>query len=81
MSATKLHTHTKQQANLYFFYMLIFNFWIATWKTNDHDNVGKIRDRMQRTDIGKYSFVNRTIRTGSNYLQVVRNFPLQTETF
>ena len=26
------------------------------------DHVGKIRDRKQRTDIGKYSFVNRTIK-------------------
>jgi len=26
-------------------------------------------DRNQRTDIGKYSFVNRTIKTGTNYLQ------------
>jgi hypothetical protein len=26
------------------------------------DHVRKIRDRKQRTDIGKYSFVNRTIK-------------------
>ena len=26
------------------------------------DHVRKIRDRRQRTDIGKYSFVNRTIK-------------------
>ena len=26
------------------------------------DHVGKIRDRKQRTDIGKYSFVNGTIK-------------------
>jgi hypothetical protein len=28
----------------------------------DYDHVRKIRSRRQRTDIGKYSFVNRTIR-------------------
>jgi hypothetical protein len=27
---------------------------------NDHDKVRKIRDGKQRTDIGKYSFVNMT---------------------
>jgi len=30
------------------------------------DHVRKIRDRKQRTDIGKYTFVNRTIKTGTN---------------
>jgi len=25
---------------------------------------------MQRTDIGKYSFVHRTIKTGNNYLKM-----------
>jgi len=34
------------------------------------DRVWKIRDRKQRTDIGKHSFVNRTIN--------VRDFPLST---
>ena len=29
------------------------------------DRVRKIRDRKQRTDIGKYSFVNRTIENGN----------------
>ena len=29
----------------------------------------KIRIRKQRTDVGKYSFVNRTIQAGTNYLQ------------
>jgi len=33
------------------------------------DHVRKIRDRKQRLDIGKYSFVNRAIKTGTNYLQ------------
>ena len=33
------------------------------------DHVRKSRDRKQRTDIGKYSFVNRTIKTGTNYPQ------------
>jgi hypothetical protein len=33
----------------------------------DHNR--KIRTRKQRTDVGKYSFVNRTIKTGINCLQ------------
>jgi len=37
------------------------------WSRVDH--VRKIGDRKQRADIGKYSFVNRTIKTGTNYLQ------------
>jgi hypothetical protein len=31
------------------------------------EHVWKIRDRKQKTDIGKYSFVKR--KTGTNYLQ------------
>jgi len=34
------------------------------------DHVQKIRDRKQRTDIGKYSFVNRTIK---NWNQLPEN--------
>ena len=33
------------------------------------DHARNIRDRKQRTDIGIYSFVNRTIKSGINYLQ------------
>ena len=33
----------------------------------DHER--KIRSRKQRTDVGKYSFVNGTIQTGNSYLQ------------
>jgi len=33
------------------------------------DHVRKIRDRKQRTDIGKYSFVHMTVKTGTSYLQ------------
>ena len=41
------------------------------------DNVRKIGDRKQRTDIGKYSFVNRTIKNWSQTTcRSVRNFPL-----
>jgi len=29
----------------------------------------KIRTRKQRTDVDKYSFINRTIKDGANYLQ------------
>jgi hypothetical protein len=35
----------------------------------DHDK--KIRSRKQRTDIGKYSFANRTIQLGTIYLQTL----------
>ena len=33
----------------------------------DHNR--KIRTRKQRTEVGKYSFVNRTLEAGTNYLQ------------
>jgi hypothetical protein len=33
------------------------------------DRVRKIRDRKQRTVIGKYSFVHLTVKTGTTYLQ------------
>jgi len=35
MSATKFHTHTKQQAKLQFYISQSLNFWIANWKTKD----------------------------------------------
>ena len=41
------------------------------------DHVRKIRDRKQRTDIGKYSFVNRTIKKMEPTIcRRVRDFPL-----
>jgi len=33
------------------------------------DHVQKVRERKQRMDTGEYSFVNMTIKTGTNYLQ------------
>ena len=33
MSATKFHTHTKQQAKLWFYISWSLNFWTAAWKT------------------------------------------------
>jgi len=33
------------------------------------DRVRKIRDKKQRTDIGKYSLQIRPLKTGTNYLQ------------
>jgi hypothetical protein len=42
----------------------------------DHER--KIRSRRQRTDIGKYSFVNRTIQHWNQFSRSVRNSPLQT---
>ena len=35
MSATKFHTHTKQQTKLQFYISSSLNFWIANWKTKD----------------------------------------------
>jgi len=35
MSSTKFHSHTKQQARLYFHISWSLIFWIATWKTKD----------------------------------------------
>jgi len=40
------------------------------------DHVGKIRDGKQRTDIEKYSCVNRTIKNESTTCRSVRDFPL-----
>jgi hypothetical protein len=34
------------------------------------DHKKKTRTRKQRTDVGKYSFLNRTIKTGTNCLQI-----------
>jgi len=41
---------------------------------DDHD--GKIRARKQRTDIGKYSFVNRTIKLEPTARRGNNDFPL-----
>jgi len=35
MSATKFHTHKKQQAESYFCISEFLNSWIANWKTKD----------------------------------------------
>jgi hypothetical protein len=43
----------------------------------DHER--KIRSRRQRTDIGKYSFVNRTIQEWNQLPAGVRHSPLQTK--
>jgi predicted SprT family Zn-dependent metalloprotease len=40
------------------------------------NHVWKIGDMKQKTGIGKYSFVNRTIKTGTNYLQKRWGFSL-----
>ena len=44
------------------------------------DHVYKIRDRKQRTDIGKYSFVNRIIRNGIQ-LEALGTFPCKLKIF
>ena len=41
---------------------------------DDHD--GKIRARKQRTDIGKYSFLNRTIKLEPTACRGTKDFPL-----
>jgi len=46
------------------------------------DHVRKIRDRKQRTDIGKYSFVNRTIKDWNQLpAEALRNFPCKPKIF
>jgi hypothetical protein len=39
------------------------------------DHHWKIRARKQRTDIGKYSFLNRSILTGTSYLKERSGLP------
>jgi len=46
------------------------------------DHVRKIRDRKQRTDIGKYSFVNRTIRNWNQLpVEALGTFSCKREIF
>ena len=46
------------------------------------DQVQKIRDRKQRTDIGKYSFENRTIKNWSQLpAEALRTFPCKPKIF
>jgi len=49
MSKTKFHTHTKEQAKLYFYIYRSLNFWIATWKTKDsapNDKLGALTSQI-----------------------------------
>jgi len=47
---------------------------------NDHNR--KIRTRKQRTDVGKYSFVNRTIKSwNQSPAGVIASFPRKLNTF
>ena len=46
------------------------------------DHVRKIRDRKQRTDIGKYSFVNRTIKNWNQLAaEALETFPCKPKIF
>jgi len=46
------------------------------------NHVGKIRDRKQRKDIGKYSFVNRTIRNWNQLpAEELGTFPFKPKVF
>jgi len=45
------------------------------------DHIRKIRNRKQRTDIGKYSFVNRTIRLWNRLPAEILVTPQQTKCF
>jgi hypothetical protein len=50
------------------------------WSRDDHDR--KVRSRKQRTDIGKYSFVNRTIKLWNNLpAEALVTFPCKPHTF
>jgi hypothetical protein len=49
---------------------------------NRVDHVREIRDRKQRTDIGKYFFVNRTIRDWNQLpAETLGTFPCELEIF
>jgi hypothetical protein len=49
---------------------------------NNLDSVRKIRDRKQETDIGKYSFVNRTIKNWNQLpAEASGTFPCKTKMF
>jgi hypothetical protein len=46
------------------------------------DHVRKIRDRKQRTDIGKYSFVNRTVKNWNELpAEALLTFPSKPKIF
>jgi hypothetical protein len=46
------------------------------------DHVQKIRDRKQRMDVGKYSFVNRTIKNWKQLpAEALRTFPCKSKIF
>ena len=46
------------------------------------DHVRKIKDRKQRTDIGKYSFVNRTIKNWNQLpAEALETFPCKPKIF
>jgi hypothetical protein len=46
------------------------------------DNVRKIRDRKQRTDIGNYSFANRTIKNWKQLpAEALATFPCKPKIF
>jgi hypothetical protein len=46
------------------------------------DHVRKIRDRKQRADIGKYSFVNRTVKNRNQLLtETLGTFPCKPKIF
>jgi hypothetical protein len=46
------------------------------------DHAQKLRDRKQRTDIGKYSFVNRTIKIWNKLpAEVLETFPCKPNIF
>jgi hypothetical protein len=51
-------------------------------KENSVDHIRKIRDRKQRTDIGKYSFVNRTNRNWTQTpAEALGTFPSKPKIF
>ena len=48
---------------------------------NRVEHVRKVRDRKQRTDIGKYSFVNRTIKNWNQTAEALGTVRCNTKTF
>jgi hypothetical protein len=56
--------------------------WHGNECGKNKSNVRKIKYRKQRTDIGKYSFVNRTIKIWNQLpAEVLGTFPCKPNTF
>jgi hypothetical protein len=66
---------------IFFFTLDLFGFCVMLLTHHRVDHERKIRSRRQRTDIGKYSFVNRTIEDWNELLaEVLETLPCKQNT-